>query len=103
MNDQGFMKTNALFFLLLFSVFIVTPAVINLCDNEADIVEFSIGEEEKTDTSLADSEHYVLISLRDQENASSMTQKITPERSSHPFWDTWYPDTFSPPPEFSVL
>lgn len=97
------MKANALFFLLIFSVFIVTPTVINLCDNEANIVGIFLGEEENTDTSLADSEHYVITHHMICNTDSSSSLKMIPTISLLSYWDTWYPDTFSPPPEALLL
>ncbi len=97
------MKTNALLFLLLFSVFIIAPAVISLCDVEADIIEFSMGEEEKADSSLSDSEKQIFEAVQLPESLQAGIQKNPPSLSFEPLWDTWYPDTTSPPPESIVL
>ncbi|MDC8005297.1 hypothetical protein POV27_14640 [Aureisphaera galaxeae] len=97
------MKTNAIFFLLIFSIFIIAPAVISLCDSEVNIIEFSMGEEEKADTSLADSEKHPFQTLRIPVSLNTGVQKTTPLISFELLWDTWYPDTFSPPPESIVL
>lgn len=97
------MKTNALLFLLLFSVFIIAPAVISICDADADIIEFSMGEEEKTDSSLTDSEKQLFEAAQLPESINTGIQKNLPTLTFELIWDTWYPETISPPPESTVL
>ncbi|MBX2827902.1 MAG: hypothetical protein KTR22_07050 [Flavobacteriaceae bacterium] len=93
------MKTNAFFFLFLFSVFIVAPTVIRVYDNEGEIIEFSMGEEEKTDASITDAEKHPVETLDLHESLRSGIQNTIPLTCFQPLWDTLYPDTFSPPPE----
>ncbi len=97
------MKTNVLFFLMLFSIFIIGPTIISICDKESNIIEFSMGEEEKTDTSLVDSEKHPLETFVLPESICNGIQKTIPPTSFELVLEIWYPDTLSPPPESIVI
>lgn len=97
------MKTKSIFFLLLFSSFLIAPAVISMCNMEQEISYFfSMGEEEKADTSVVDSEKQTHTATSLPENFQDLDGRLL-HLGTVSFWDKLFPDTTSPPPELFTV
>jgi len=105
LKKKGVLKYKSIFFLVIFTSFLLTPVCIQILNHDIDVVTFfSMNEEENHDKNKTDNQ----IKTSFQKDASL-------ENSSHFFlssllntrylsnWDKVYFDPTSPPPERIVF
>lgn len=94
------MKIKSVFFLVLFTTFLLSPAATQLCDKEANLsIYFSINEEETSDSLLVVNEDRVSSAWTIPVKLAFLISKSNSVIHDTLLWNTLYLDTSSPPPE----
>jgi len=101
---RDFLKIKNIFFLLLFTSFLVAPSVINMCNTDADVSYFfSMSEEETIDNSLTDTEKQTHKETSLPENMLWADGNLFPLDTDSSLWNKLFSDTTNPPPEYFTL
>ncbi len=99
------MKASSIFFLVIFTTFLVTPSVVTYLDGGIDVSWFfNMNEEEKTDTPKLDKEkqqHHEKTLLPEAFSENVLNKNTLINTRNH--WTTIYFENDSPPPEHFVF
>ncbi|MEL6811094.1 MAG: hypothetical protein AAFP76_07150 [Bacteroidota bacterium] len=98
------MKTASYLLLLLFTVVLIVPMALELCDVNVKIsTVLSLGEEEKIDKNLSDSEQLNFEEIITPSIEFNKSQRTISFTRNHTLWNSYDLDNSYPPPEPRIL
>lgn len=94
-------KNYSLFFLFIFSIFLITPSVLKIIENDIDISYFfDISEEEKKDKGEEASDPFIVTINRDYEYSNFLFKNQDLFFIENNFYRSIIIDQNYPPPEY---
>ncbi|WP_432412150.1 hypothetical protein [Rasiella sp. SM2506] len=98
------MKLKSIFFLLIFSWCILTPALVTFCNIDTNLSAlFSMNEEETSDTYKLGLKEYPSHKQAILKFSSTLESRVEMNfGTTNHFWNSLAQETFSPPPEQTV-
>ena len=104
-KKKSVLKTRSIFFLVIFTSFLLTPVCIQILNKDVDVITFfSMTEEENHDKNKTDNQIKTNVEKDSGLEKSSyffLSALINSRYLSS--WDNIYFDTTSPPPEHTVF